>query len=246
MVGFAIGSFLNVCIYRIPRGESIISPSSHCIECGKKIRWYDNLPVLSYIILKGRCRDCGEIISIMYPLIEFLAGLVLITTFMIFGFTKDFFLYGILFIILIPIAFIDYTENIIPNSIILFGSLIGLIIPIANGFDKILSSVIGGLGGVFCLYTIRFIGNKILKKESMGLGDIKLAGMLGIFLGRELIFIAIYISFLIALLYGLIMIFKKKSIRIKPLPFGTFLAVSSIITVFFGEFIVGLYYQIIW
>ncbi len=245
LVGLTVGSFLNVCIYRIPRGESIISPASHCDECGSRINWYDNIPVFSYLILKGRCRNCGGSISISSPIVEILAAVIPAVTLSVYGFSKDFFLFSVLFLTLIPIAFIDFTENIIPDSIIIFGTIAGLIFSFTGGIENIVISTAGGLVGAVSLYVIRFLGNILLKKESMGLGDIKLGGMLGIYLGSKLIILAIYISFLITLIYGIVIILKKRSMTTNPLPFGTFLALGTLFTVFFANYLITFYHYII-
>jgi leader peptidase (prepilin peptidase)/N-methyltransferase len=239
--GLAVGSFINVCIYRIPKRESIISPPSTCPVCKERINWKDNIPIISYILLKGKCRKCGSKISIRYPTVEFLSATILCINLSVFGFNKDLFLFSSLFLILLAIAFIDFSINIIPNKLIILGLIIALIFPITDGIDMLLKSLIGGIVGGLTLFIIRFIGNKFLGKESMGWGDIKLGSMIGLFLESKLTLISIYLGFIIALFYGIFLIIKKKSFSIKPLPFGTFFTIGVYISVFFGEKIYNLY-----
>ncbi len=235
ILGLILGSFLNVCIYRIPRGESIISPPSYCPNCRERINWRDNIPILSYILLKGKCRKCNDKIPVSYLAVEFLSAFILCINYIVFGTNKDFFLFSILFLSLLAVAFIDFEKGIIPNKIIVFGVLIGLIFSISGGLSAFKASLIGSLLGGFMLYLIRLIGNKFLKQESMGWGDVKLGCMVGIFLGVKLTLISIYFAFIISMFFGLYLIIKKKSLSIRPIPLGTFISVGVYICVFYGE-----------
>ena len=241
ILGLAFGSFINVCIYRIPRGDSIITPSSKCPICNEGIFWKDNIPVISYILLKGKCRACGGKISIRYPVVELTASVILFVNFIVFGLAENFIMYSVLFFVLLTTAFIDYNRYIVPNKLIIFGSIIGLTFSISNGFNEVLTSLIGAVSGGLTLYIIRFIGNKFIGKESMGWGDVKLGGMIGIFLGFKLTLISIYFSFLITFFYGIFLIIRKKRVAMKPLPYGTFLSIGVYITVFYGEKIYNYY-----
>ena len=145
------------------------------------------------------------------------------------------FFFSILFLILLTIGFIDYERGIIPNKITIFGAITGFIFSIADGFSTFQMSLIGGITGGLILYIFRFLGNKFFGKESMGLGDIKLGSMVGIFLKLKLTLISIYFSFLLSLFFGMFLIIKKKSFSIKPIPFGTFISIGVYISVFYGE-----------
>lgn len=247
--GLIVGSFLNVCIYRLPRNMSIIRPSSACPSCTTPVKPWDNIPILSYIFLKGKCRKCGERISIRYPLIELLNGILYWASFTHFGLGWHLpFLFAFASAMLV-ITFIDLDFQLIPDVITLPGIIIGIIsasfllpdpfhytppIPplIRGGVEGVVGfkNSIAGLflgGGIFYIIAI-------LSRGGMGGGDIKMMAMVGAFMGWKAVFLTTFIGSLAGSMAGIfLMVFKGKGRKAK-IPFGPFLAFGSIITLFFG------------
>ncbi len=200
--GSIVGSFLNVCIWRMPKRKSIIKPFSHCPICGKNILWYDNIPFLSYVFLKGRCRFCKNKISFRYFLVEFITALLFLVTFNFYGFAPLFFIYILLFSSFIVVIFIDSEYQIIPDEITYGGIIIGFILsvlypPLQGQSSMKLAawdSFIGILVGGGSIYLIGVIGEFIFKKEAMGGGDVKFLAMVGAFIGWKLTLLTFFIS----------------------------------------------------
>lgn len=241
--GSLIGSFLNVCIYRMPRDLSIVFPSSRCPSCNSPIRPWDNIPIFSYIFLGARCRQCKARISLRYPLIEFLNAALYVFLLLRFGPGWDFLVYCVFVSSLIVITFIDLDFQIIPDSITLAGIPAGLA---AGSFllpDPFLraaplgykASLIGAATGFFFYYLIAYLSLRLLKKEGMGGGDIKLMAMVGGFLGWKSVILTTFLgSFLGSVIGVFLMIFKGKG-RGTLIPFGPFLATGAVISLFFGQ-----------
>lgn len=235
IIGLLIGSFLNVCIYRIPRKQSIVFPPSHCTNCNTKLKSIDLIPVLSYLFYKGKCRYCGETISIQYPIIELLTGIVYLLLFIKFGYSIDFIFFGVLCTLLIIISGIDYKHQVISDKIVLSILIIAIIYKLITYFCLKLpvdwtSSFIGLLiGGGFLLLVALVSGG------GMGGGDIKLMGALGFWLGWQLTIVTMLISFILgAVLSVLLLLFKIKG-RKDAIPFGPFIALAALITIFKGN-----------
>lgn len=237
LLGLIIGSFLNVCIYRIPRHKSIAYPSSFCPNCLKPIKPYDNIPVLSYIILKGRCRKCSTKISWRYPLVELLTGILFLLLFIKFGLGVHLLKYLIFVSLLIIATFTDFSHRIIPNVISLPGIIIGLLL----NMPDIKNAFFGALIGALILWIFRQAGIIIKKQEMMGWGDIKLAGMIGAFLGLGQGLLALFLGVVSGVVIWTILIILKVKNRKEYIPFGAFLALGSIITIFFGTEIINWY-----
>ncbi|MBI5213462.1 MAG: prepilin peptidase [Nitrospirae bacterium] len=260
--GLIVGSFLNVCIYRLPRGKSIVSPPSSCPSCNEPIRPWDNIPVLSYIFLEGKCRKCGERISIRYPAVELLNGILYWFVFTTFGMGWHLpFLFAFASAMIV-IALIDLDFQVIPDVITLPGIIIGLFSAsflLPDPFVSILqysntpslqfpitpllpvvgfkSSIIGLLlgGGLFYLIAV-------LSRGGMGGGDIKMMAMVGAFMGWKAVFLTTFIGSLTGSIVGIsLMVFKGKGRKTK-IPFGPFLALGSVITLFFGGEIIRWYF----
>lgn len=234
-LGLIVGSFSNVCIYRIPRNESVIYPASHCPKCRTKIKPIDNIPLLSYILLKGRCRNCGSKISIQYPVVEFLTGLIYLIIYLIYGLSIQSLVYIILSSALIIIAFIDLQEQIIPDVISLPGIVVGLILSFIVPYISFINSALGALVGGGIILIIAWVGSIIFKKEAMGGGDVKLTAMIGAFLGWRYTIISLFLGFFLGALTGIILIIAKIKKREDAIPFGPFIALGSIITLLWGE-----------
>ena len=248
--GALVGSFLNVCIGRIPNGESVVVPPSHCPKCKTPIAFYDNIPLLSYLFLGARCRSCHERIAARYFVVELLMALLSLALFGWFGFTFSFFVSFVFVATLIVISFIDLDVRIVPDVISLPGIVIGLIFSTAgyfffrDGFGVIpspASSVMGILiGGGFLLATA-WAYEKFTGVEGMGGGDIKLLAMIGAFLGWPSIPITLFIASLLGSVVGITCMLLTGAGRRLALPFAPFLCTGALLYLFFGNEIIELY-----
>ena len=242
--GAVVGSFLNVCIFRIPAEESIIKPLSQCPRCHHPVRFYDNIPIISFILLRGKCRDCGGKISWRYPLVELITAALALLLFLQFGLTLKFLVFFIFTAVLIVITFIDLDHQIIPDVLTLPGIPIFLLLAIFVVKIPWMEALIGLLIGGGLLFAIAFIYQLITKREGMGGGDIKLLAMVGGFLGwKSLIFILLFSSFSGAIVGITAMIIKKQDMKY-AVPFGPFLSAAAIAYLFWGDaFIRFLFYR---
>ena len=241
ILGLIIGSFSNVCIYRIPKNESIIFPASHCPNCHNPIKTIDNIPILSYFLLKGKCRKCGEKISIRYPIVEFLTGAIYILIFLNYGRSYQSLIYALLSSALIIISFIDLDEQIIPDEISLPGIVIGFALSFMVPYISYLNSLLGIIIGGGIIFLIALAGLAIFKKEAMGGGDVKLSAMIGAFIGWKYIIISLFIGFFIGAVAGILLILLKIRSRDDLVPFGPFIVLGSLITILWGENILSWY-----
>jgi leader peptidase (prepilin peptidase) / N-methyltransferase len=233
--GAAIGSFLNVCIFRLPNQQSIAHPLSQCPHCHHPIRFYDNIPLLSYLILHGRCRDCDEKISLRYPLVEFITGILALLLFGKFYLTLNFLVFFVFTAVLIVITFIDFDHQIIPDIITLPGIPIFFLAAVFVVKVPWMEAAIGLLIGGGVLFTIAFVYELITKREGMGGGDIKLLAMIGGFLGwKSLIFVLLTSSLLGAIVGIAAMVIKKQDMKY-AVPFGPFLSVAAVAYLFWGD-----------
>ncbi|NLD36669.1 MAG: prepilin peptidase [Desulfatiglans sp.] len=247
--GLTIGSFLNVCIYRLPLKRSIVTPPSACPSCGYRIRFYDNIPVLSYLMLWGRCRKCGTHISLIYPAVELATGLISMALLVKYNILNsnfpEFFIYLIFISALICIGFIDLEHQIIPDVISIPGIIAGLFFSLVISHIPWMDSLIGILAGGGILYLVAILFELITKKEGMGGGDVKLLAMIGAFLGWKAIPFVILVSSLTgSIIGGAALMMSKKGIRTK-IPFGPFLALGAVLYVFFGKEIINWYISIL-
>lgn len=243
-LGTIIGSFLNVCIYRIPEGESIIYPASRCPACRTSIRWHQNIPVLSYIFLGGKCFCCKEPISFRYPLIEILTGLVFVLVFYRFGFQVPTLVYWIFASSLIVITFIDLDHQIIPDLISLPGIAVGFLCSFAIPWISWLDSLLGILLGGGSLFLVALVYELLTKKEGMGGGDVKLLAMLGAFLGWKAVLPVIFLSSLLGSMVGVPLMLIKKEDGKLAIPFGPFLAVGAFIYLLWGPQFMHWYFSL--
>lgn len=229
ILGLLIGSFLNVCIYRIPREEEIVYTPSHCMHCNTRIKWYDLIPVFSFLVLKGRCRSCGKTLSLQYPLIELVNGLVYGGIFWLYGMQIETLLFSALFSILLVISLIDLRHYIIPNGLVVAIIALGLIHLILN-YERWLDYVIG-----FFAVSVVLLLMAIITRGSMGGGDIKLMAAAGLLLGWELILLALMIGSIIGSVVGLTLMAMKIITRKQMIPFGPFLSAGIFIAALFGH-----------
>jgi leader peptidase (prepilin peptidase)/N-methyltransferase len=238
--GLTVGSFCNVVIYRLPQGKSIVIPGSQCRSCGNSIRPWDNVPLLSYVLLRGRCRFCKELISVRYPAVELASAILYVLLWYKFGFTLTFVLYGLLTSTLLVVALIDFDHKIIPNIITLPGLAIGLglslwVLPISP-----LASLLGLLIGGMLFYLIA-----IVSKGGMGGGDIKLIAMIGAFLGWQGALFTILSGALMGSLVGMMLMLLGKKGRKDKVPFGPFLSCGAILFMLSGDDLIRWYLNLL-
>ena len=244
ILGTIFGSFYNVCIYRIPEKISVATPPSHCYNCDTRLSPLDLIPVLSWMLLRGKCRYCGQKISPRYAIIELLTGILFVLTYLTFGYKIDTIYYLVLVSLLIIITFIDIDHYIIPDGLIIIGSIFAIIFnfiyPIVGIRNSIISGIICGLGTLAVISLIEFI----TKKEVMGGGDIKLFGMLGLFVGLKLGVLTILLSVYVGAAYGIVTIIYSKINKKEynsMIPYGPFISIAAIISLTKGESIINWY-----
>jgi leader peptidase (prepilin peptidase)/N-methyltransferase len=237
--GLAVGSFLNVVVYRLPRGESLATPGSRCPSCGTPIRPHDNLPVLGWLLLGGRCRACGTRISARYPIVEALTAMLAVAVVLVKHSPRDVLLGLVLVAVLIPVALIDLDERIIPNKITLPAAVAAIVIGLALAPSKVPEQLIAGAaaGGFLLVFVLAY-------PRGMGMGDVKLAGVLGLYLGRS-VAPAILVAVLAGTIVGTYLIARVgvEQGRKTAIPFGPFLAVGGVVGLFAGPAIVHWYLQ---
>jgi leader peptidase (prepilin peptidase) / N-methyltransferase len=243
LFGLCIGSFLNVCIYRIPESKSIVSPPSMCPGCGNPVKCYDNIPVLSFIVLLGKCRNCNEPISFRYPVVELLTGLFAVSVFLKFGTGMETPVYFLFIATLLVITFIDIDHRIIPDVISLPGIVLFFIASLAIPAISIRDSVIGILAGGGILFVIAELYFRITGKEGMGGGDVKLLAMIGALIGWQGVLFTIFASSLIGTIIGIMfMLLQGKNLKL-AIPFGPFLSIGAVVYVFFGNEFINWYFS---
>lgn len=243
-----VGSFLNVCIFRIPADRSIVFPGSSCPHCGKPIRWFDNVPCVSFLALRARCRDCGEKISPQYFAVELLTGILFVVFYRHFGLMPAGVIYLVLTLALLVESAIDWRHEIIPDRITLPGIALGVALsaffPALYGEGGRWGGVLQSLGGILLgggfLYLAAVAAEAILKKEAMGGGDVKLLAMIGSFLGWKGVLWTIFVSSLLGTVVGLYLRLMKGRERI---PFGPFLGLAAVLYIFFGDIVIHWYSQ---
>jgi leader peptidase (prepilin peptidase)/N-methyltransferase len=236
LFGLVVGSFLNVCIYRLPLKKSIVSPPSSCPACGERIRFYDNIPVISYVFLLGRCRHCRHPISPQYPVVEAATGLLSLALFLKMGASLEYVFFMLFGASLIAITFIDLQHKIIPDVLSLPGIVVGFAVSLfslssLSWIDSLIGMVAGG--GFLLLVSIAF--EKLTGREGMGMGDVKMLAMIGAWMGwRSLLFIVLVSSLSGSLIGGALLALSRQGARTR-IPFGPFLALGSLIYLFFGQ-----------
>jgi len=232
--GLAVGSFANVCIHRLPRKESVVFPGSHCPACSAAVRPLDNIPVISYIALGGKCHDCATRISPIYPVIETVTAVLLLAGFFKFGPSFDFLVYAVVAPALVIITAIDIEHQIIPDVITLPGIALGLVVGTYTiGYADSLLGFFAG-GGLFYLLAV-------LSNGGMGGGDIKYIAAVGALLGWQKVLLVIFIGALLGSVVGVFQITVQKKSRKSLIPFGPFLATGTLVTLFYGNSLIRLY-----
>ncbi len=242
--GAVIGSFLNVCICRLPEGRSVVSPPSACPSCGAGIRWYDNVPILSYLVLRGRCRSCKTPISWRYPLVEAINGLLTLALFVRFGPSLTFLALFLFCSALVVITFIDFDHQIIPDVISLPGIVVGFVFSFFLPWLGWQSSLIGIVAGGGTIWLIIELYYRLRKEEGMGGGDIKLLAMIGAFLGWRAILFTIFVSSLVGSIVGVSLMYLQKKDGKLAIPFGPYLAFGAVLYIFYGKQLIFWYLNI--
>ena len=241
-LGAFIGSFLNVLVHRLPRKENFVTGRSHCPKCKELIHWYDNIPIVSFLILGAKCRRCKEPISWRYPLVELATAMFFLVAYKLYGVSFQSMIAAIFFSMLVVVTLIDFEFYIIPDRITYPGMLLGLALSWVNPLVTPLEALIGLLAGGASLYLLAMLGDLLFKKESLGGGDIKLAAMLGAFLGWKNIIFIFFGAAVFGLIYALLqMAASRKEGAGRMIPFGPFLSLAAIVALFFGETLINFY-----
>ncbi len=234
VLGLSVGSFLNVCVGRLPRGESLIRPRSRCPRCGAAIAWYDNIPVFSWLVLRGRCRSCREPISWTYPALELLTAAIWVGLAAVYGPTWHALQGAVLFSLLLAIALIDGQHYLIPDALSLGGLGAGLALSLLPGSPTPLNAVLGASLGFGVLLVVGILGEWAFRKPAMGGGDMKMMAMVGAFLGPAGAMLTIFLGAVVGtIVFGPVSLKTKKDV-----PFGVFLALGAVIAFLFGDAIV--------
>lgn len=243
LVGCCLGSFYNVVIYRWPKGESIVSPPSRCPACGAFIRWYDNLPIISFVFLRGRCRQCRKAISWRYPAVELLTGFMTAGLWRLFGWSASFFVFFTFGSLLLLIAFIDLDTYLIPDVLSLGGLVLGLgasaVLPHMTWVESFVGAVLGG--GLFLAVAWGY--QRWRKQDGLGGGDIKLLAMIGAFIGWKGVLFTVFVSSLTGAAVGLLVMTRSRQGLVTRIPFGPFLSLGAICYVFWGERLAHWYFE---
>ncbi|MCM8821212.1 MAG: prepilin peptidase [Candidatus Omnitrophica bacterium] len=258
LVGACFGSFANVCIYRMPRNKSIVFPGSFCPKCRHAIYWYDNIPILSYILLGGRCRYCKKNISSRYPIIEIITGVLTLLLFQKFwaaGYYCEFLFYFVFTLGLIIISGIDFETFLVPDIIVLpliplglLGALLceNFFIPQSGSYialTRFFYSLSGVLTGAFLVLFLMIIGRIVWKKEAMGGGDLKLLAAIGAFLGWKGVFLSIFFGSILGTVISVALIYSKKKKWDDYVPFGPYLAIGAVLAMLYkGNYFLSLYF----
>jgi leader peptidase (prepilin peptidase)/N-methyltransferase len=239
--GMALGSFLNVCIYRLPRSLSVVAPRSMCPSCGSNIAFYDNIPVISYLLLRGQCRNCGAKISFRYAAVELLSGLFAVAVYARYGLSPEgFFLYGLTAALLV-VTFIDLDHQIIPDVITYPGIVIGFLMALIIGHISVMDSLIGIALGGGSLLLVAWGYHALTKREGMGGGDIKLLAMIGACLGWKAVIFTIFAGSATGAAVGVAFAIGRGGGRKLAIPFGPFLSLGALLFMFFGPQLINWY-----
>jgi leader peptidase (prepilin peptidase) / N-methyltransferase len=247
--GLCIGSFLNVCIYRLPAGKSIVRPGSMCPVCNRGIAAYDNIPVISYLLLGGRCRRCKTPIPLRYPLVELITGFLALGIFIRFGLTPATLIFFVFSAALIVATFIDIDHRIIPDLITLPGIpaffVASFFLPHSNLIEPLIRSVVGILAGGGSLFLVAWTYERLTGKEGMGMGDVKLLAMIGALLGWRGVLFTIFSGSSAGCLVGLLLMVKNRGGLKMAVPFGPFLSLGALLYVFWGPDLINWYLHLL-
>ncbi len=236
--GCIIGSFTNVCIYRIPKGVSVVRPGSACPSCGNPIKWYDNIPLISFILLKGRCRQCKTTISFRYPIVEVLTGFYFLLLYFMICLSFELPIQLLSGGILLLVSFVDLELQIIPDILSIGGLIAGFLLSFVRPGFSYMEAVYGIFLGGGILFAIAIGYKLVARREGMGGGDIKLLAMIGAFCGIKGVVFSLMSGSLIGTLVGIPLMLIKREGTTYAIPFGPFLSLGALIYVFAGEIII--------
>ena len=245
LLGAAIGSFLNVCVYRWPAEQSVLRPRSQCPGCAQPIAWYDNIPVLGYLLLRGRCRNCGTQISAQYPAVEIVVSLIWLGAALRFGVSVEALHSAVFMTLLLGIALTDAREMVIPDQFSLGGLAIGVLLAALPGGISLVSAVIGAAVGYAGFWGIKVGAEKALKKPALGVGDIHMMAMVGAFIGASGVFVTMLLGSLLGLVIGVPVMWARGKLALlgSYLPLGVFLAMGAAVTHVWGDLLLRWYLQ---
>ncbi len=240
LFGLIFGSFLNVVIYRVPLRKSIVSPGSYCPKCNHAVRFYDNIPVISYILLRGKCRYCKTRISMIYPIVELFTSFSFYLAWISFGTQLVYTIFSLIFLcLIISLALIDLKHMILPDEMTIGGSVVFFIYSFFNPNLSTLNGILTGIGAFVIFWGIYIFYLKVRKMEGLGQGDIKMVLLLGLFLGVDKFIVTLLIASFLGLIVGIVVIIIKKKNFQYALPFGTFLSIGGYISLFWGDYILS-------
>ncbi len=257
LLGLVIGSFLNVCIYRIPLEKSIVSPGSSCPHCGISIRFFDNIPILSFLLLRGKCRECRKRISFQYPVVELLSALAFYGCARMWLFAPPTYVNSFFLALIIVLIFTDYNHRILPNTITLPGAIAGILLSPFQmpevysdlfswkaasmlGFENSsyaepwIGSILGAVIGGGLLFLVAFVYEIVRRRQGLGMGDVKMMAMVGAFIGWRLALMTIFVGSLLGTFVGILLILFRKMDTQGKLAFGVFLGIGSAFCLFYG------------
>jgi leader peptidase (prepilin peptidase)/N-methyltransferase len=240
LLGACVGSFLNVCIYRLPRRESLLWPGSRCTTCERSLSWYENVPIVSWVVLRGRCRTCRASVSWMYPAVEMVTALTFLSGYLLYGLTMIAVVRVLFACALIVLFVTDLQHKILPNIITVPGIVVGFVCSLflpPGWLDSLIGIVVGG-GSLFAIAETYY---RVRGQEGLGMGDVKLLGMIGAFLGWKLVLLTLVFASVAGSLAGGILIVSGRGNMKYALPFGTFLAIGALVAAIWGTPIVDWY-----
>lgn len=243
LVGANVGSFLNVCIHRWPAEESVVRPRSRCPSCRSPIAWYDNIPILSFLALRGRCRHCDESISIQYPVIELATALIWLAAAVRFGPSVEAAHSALFLTLILGIAMTDAQEMVIPDQFSLGGTVIGLGLAAFPSGMSLLNSFVGAVTGYLLFWAVKLGAEKVFRKKALGVGDIHMMAMVGAFLGVSGALLTIMLGSVLGLLIGVPILARRNGLKLMGsyMPLGTFLALGAAIAHGWGQLIIDWY-----
>jgi leader peptidase (prepilin peptidase) / N-methyltransferase len=247
VLGAVMGSFLNVCVYRWPAEQSVLRPRSRCPRCGDAIRWYDNIPIASWLILRGRCRDCGSGISPQYPVVEFLCGIIWMAALIRLGLSTEAISSAVFLTILLGIALTDAREMVIPDQFTLGGLVMGLAFAALPGGLSLRTALLGAALAYGFFWAVKWIAERVVKRPALGIGDIHMMAMVGAFLGPGGALLTMFLGSTLGLLVGVPVSWARGQLAALGtyLPLGSFLALGAAITHTWGDALLGWYLSLL-